>query len=128
MAPIFGSLKLYGETDIQTVREKSLNLTAYLMYLIDEKLTKYGFSVGNPRDDAKRGGHVGAGARRCHPHQRGHQAQRHRARLPLPQRHPPAPIAFYTSYEDIYEMVERIIRIMETREYEKYENKIGSIA
>ena len=39
-----------------------------------------------------------------------------------------APIAFYTSYEDIYEMVERIIRIMETREYEKYENKIGSIA
>ena len=29
-----------------------------MMYLIDEKLTKYGFGVGNPREDAVRGGHV----------------------------------------------------------------------
>ena len=128
MAPIFGSLKLYGETDIQTVREKSLNLTAYLMYLIDEKLTRYGFSVGNPRDDAKRGGHV---ALEHDDAIRINEAIKHNGIVPdfrFPNVIRLAPIAFYTSYEDIYEMVERIIRIMETREYEKYENKIGSIA
>ena len=128
MAPIFGSLKLYGETDIQTVREKSLNLTAYLMYLIDEKLTKYGFSVGNPRDDAKRGGHV---ALEHDDAIRINEAIKHNGIVPdfrFPNVIRLAPIAFYTSYEDIYEMVERIIRIMETREYEQYENKIGSIA
>jgi kynureninase len=34
-----------------------------------------------------------------------------------------APTPLYNSYEDVYEMVERIIKIMENKEYEKYENQ-----
>ena len=128
MAPLFGSLDLYEEAGVQAVREKSLNLTAYLMYLIDEKLTKYGFSVGNPREDAVRGGHV---ALEHDDAIRINEAIKQNGIVPdfrFPNVIRLAPIAFYTSYEDIYEMVERIIHIMETKEYEKFDNKIGSIA
>lgn len=37
-------------------------------------------------------------------------------------------IAFYTSFEDVYKTVERIIKIMENKEYEKYENNRGIVA
>ena len=39
-----------------------------------------------------------------------------------------APIALYTSYKDIYDMVERIIDIMENKKYENFENKTGTVA
>ena len=128
MAPLNGALKIYGETSMATVREKSLNLTAYMMYLIDEKLTKYGFSVGNPRDDAVRGGHV---ALEHEDAIRINEAIKAAGIVPdfrFPNVIRLAPIAFYTSYEDVYEMIERIVKIMEDKEYEKYENKIGTVA
>ena len=53
-----GALDVYSGVDMAAVREKSLDLTAYLMYLIDTELTGYGFTIGNPREDAVRGGHV----------------------------------------------------------------------
>lgn len=128
MAPLEGTLRIYKEAGMERVREKSLNITAYLMYLIDEKLAKYGFSAGNPREDAKRGGHVAL---------RHEDAIRINAAMKaaniIPDfRYPDvirlAPVALYVSYEDVYEMVERIINIMETKEYEKYENKRGTVA
>ena len=39
-----------------------------------------------------------------------------------------APIALYISYEDVYEMVERIIKIMKNKEYEKFDSKRGVVA
>ncbi len=38
MAPLEGTLKLFNEIGMPEIRKKSLNITAYLMYLIDEKL------------------------------------------------------------------------------------------
>ena len=52
------TLRMYNEAGIKKIREKSLKLTAFLMYLIDVKLSKYGFSYINPTEDTKRGGHV----------------------------------------------------------------------
>lgn len=39
-----------------------------------------------------------------------------------------APIAFYTSYEDVYEFTERMIKIMDNKEYENYDGKVGTVA
>jgi kynureninase len=123
MAPIEGSLKLTNEAGIENIREKSLNITAYMMYLIEEKLLKYGFGIGNPREDAVRGGHVALiheDALRIN--------EAFKANGIIPDfRYPNvirlAPAPLYVSYEDVYEMVERIIKIMENKEYEQFENK-----
>ena len=129
MAPIEGSLKMFAEAGIDNIREKSLSQTAYLMYLIEEKLAKYGFRIGNPAaDNMMRGGHVAL---------EHDDAIRINAALKaegvIPDfRYPDvirlAPIALYTSYKDIYDMVERIIDIMENKKYENVENKTGTVA
>jgi kynureninase len=95
------------------------------MYLIDEKLTKYGFGIGNPREDDLRGGHVALihdDALRIN--------EAFKANNIIPDfRYPNvirlAPAPLYVSYEDVYEMVERIIKIMENKEYENLINDEG---
>jgi kynureninase len=128
MAPIEGSLRMFEEAGIERIREKSLNLTAYLMYLIDTKLAKYGFSYDNPTEDTKRGGHVALSHLDAI---RITKAMKDNNIIPdfrFPNIIRLAPIALYNSYEDVYEMVERIIKIMENKEYENYEDSRGIVA
>lgn len=129
MAPIEGSLRMFEEAGIENLREKSLRLTAYMMYLIDEKLTKYGFTIGNPRADTlMRGGHV---ALEHDDAIRINAALKNNGVVPdfrYPNVIRLAPVPLYISYSDVYEMIERIIKIMETKEYEKYSKKTGPVA
>lgn len=128
MAPLEGSLKMYAEAGVDRLRAKSLDLTGYLMELIDERLSQYGFSIGNPREDEKRTGHVAL----VH-----EDAIRINAAMKacgiLPDfRYPDvirlAPVPLYISYTEVYDMVEKTVRIMEEKLYEKYENKRGTVA
>lgn len=128
MAPLEGSLKMFTEAGIENLRKKSLTLTAYLMHLIDDKLVKYGFSIVNPRDDKRRGGHVAL------EHE---DAIRINAALKtagvIPDfRYPNiirlAPAPLYLRFEDVYEVVERLIDIMENRRFEEYGNSPGMVA
>ena len=116
------------EAGIENIREKSLDLTGYLMYLIDERLTKYGFSVGNAREDEKRTGHVAL----VHEDAiRINEAIKARGVVPdfrFPDVIRLAPVALYTSYTEVYDMVMIIEDIMESKEYEKFDNKRGAIA
>ena len=43
---------------LERIREKSLKLTEFLMSLIDDLGISYGFTIGNPREAERRGGHV----------------------------------------------------------------------
>lgn len=128
MAPLEGSLRIYNEAGIKNIREKSLKITAYLMYLIDTKLSKYGFTIGNPREDAIRGGHVAL----VHQDAIRINGAMKAANIVPDFRFPNvirlAPQPLYISYEDVYELVERTIEIMETKAYEKFENKRGTVA
>lgn len=127
MAPLEGSLKLINEIGIDQIRTKSLKITAYLMYLIDEKLAVYGCKVGNPREDAKRGGHV------CLEHPNGYQISLAlKARHVIPDFREPdvirlAPIALYTSYQEVYQMVEILEDILKNKTYEQYSEKRGLV-
>lgn len=128
MAPLEGSLKMFAEAGINNIRRKSLGLTAYMRFLIGIKLEKYGFSIGTPHDDSMRGGHISLEHDEA---LRINEALKDSGvvpdfRYPNVIRLAPAPL--YVGYEDIYELIERIIPIMENRTYEGYENRVDTIA
>lgn len=123
LAPIEGALNIFNEAGIENIREKSLDITAYLMYLIDEKLAKYGYYVGTPREDSRRGGHVAL------EHEEAYRiCQALKDNNITPDFREPnvirlAPVALYVSYEDVYRVVEILEKIVLDKEYEKYSNK-----
>ncbi|MFC9596524.1 kynureninase [Peribacillus butanolivorans] len=128
MAPLLGSLEMFAEVGIEQVRSKSLRLTKYLMDLIDLELTDYGFNIGSPRDESKRGGHIilehKEAARIC-------RALKKEAIIPdyrEPNMIRLAPVALYTSFQEVFETVQVLKKIMDGRLYENYENKRGIIA
>ena len=128
MAPIEGSLNIFKEAGIENIREKSLKLTAYLMYLIDKKLVSYGFSYANPTEDSKRGGHVALVHEEAIRINKAMKANDIIPDFRFPNVIRLAPVALYISYQDVYEMVERIIKIMKNKEYEKYDGERGVVA
>ena len=128
MAAIDGALEVYRDLDMADVREKSLDLTAYLMYLIETELAGYGFTIGNPREDAVRGGHVALE----HPEAARINEALKAANVVPDFRYPNvirlAPVPLYVRYQDVYDLVQRLKTIMDTKAYEKYENKAGTVA
>jgi kynureninase len=128
MAPLEGSLKMYNEAGIDNLREKSLMITDYMMYLIDNKLSQYGFIIGNPREGHRRGGHV---ALEHEDAVRINEALKDMGVIPdfrQPNVIRLAPVPLYISYHDVWVVVEKIKEIMDKKIYEKYENKRGIIA
>ncbi|NPD88876.1 MAG: kynureninase [Asgard group archaeon] len=59
-AALEGALDLILEAGIDEIREKSLKMTSYMIFLVDELLSgePYNFSIGTPREKERRGGHV----------------------------------------------------------------------
>ncbi|MDN4072397.1 kynureninase [Fictibacillus terranigra] len=122
MAPLIGSLEIFAEAGMDRLREKSLKLTNYMMELIETELSGFGFSIGNPKDDDRRGGHV------CLEHE---EAARICKSLKengiVPDFRAPnvirlAPVALYTSFEDVHSAVHRLKKIMKEKQYEKFSN------
>lgn len=128
MAAIDGALDIYNGIDMADVRAKSLDLTAYLMYLIEKDLAPYGFTIGNPRDDAHRGGHVALE----HPDAvRINEALKNAGVVPdfrYPNVIRLAPVPLYVRYTDVYDLVAILKDIMDTKAYTAYSNKTGTVA
>ena len=128
LAAVDGALDIYEGVDMAAVRAKSLDLTAYLMYLIDTELTPYGFTVGNPREDAVRGGHVALE----HPEAARINEALKAAGVVPDFRYPNvirlAPQPLYIRYTDVYDLVQILKTIMDTGAHLKYENKAGTVA
>lgn len=122
-APLEGCLKLFVEAGMQNIRKKSLHITAYLMYLVDEKLALYGFTIGNSRDDTNRGGHV------CLEHDEGYRISMALTVRGVIQdfRDPNVirltPTALYTNYFEVYQMVEILEDIMKGAVYKEFSAK-----
>ncbi len=128
LAPLLGSLEMFSEAGIERIRRKSLRLTRYLIDLIEHQLAGTGFSVITPRANRRRGGHVALeheeAARIC-------EALKDNGVVPDfrdPNIIRLAPVALYTSYADVHEMVRILARIMAERQYAKYENRRGVVA
>ncbi|XP_063539853.1 kynureninase-like [Cydia strobilella] len=123
MAPIEGALKMFHEAGMSNIRMKSLCLTSYLMFLIERKLSSFGFSIGNLREDSRRGGHV------CLEHEEAYRiSMALKSQGVVPDFREPnvirlAPIAFYTSYVEVYDMVAILIDIMEREAHKEFSAK-----
>ncbi len=121
-APIEGSLKITFQAGMERIREKSLKMTSYLIHMVDEILSKepYSFSVGTPREDERRGGHVAI------EHEEALRISKAlRKRGVVPDFRPPnvvriAPIPLYNTYHEVWKVVQNLKEIVETREYERF--------
>ncbi|WP_144511653.1 kynureninase [Bacillus sp. FJAT-22090] len=127
-APLHGSLEMFAEAGIATVREKSLKLTDYMMFLIEEELEDYKFTIANPKEQNRRGGHVflvhEEAARIC-------KALKEEGVIPdfrSPNGIRLAPVALYNSFEDVWQTVQILKKIMKEELYNKYENKRDVVA
>ncbi|MFD1426320.1 kynureninase [Kroppenstedtia sanguinis] len=128
LAPLIGSLEIFTEAGIGPIREKSLRQTHYLMQLVEEELVGMGFTIGNPREDHRRGGHV------CLVHPEAVRICKSlKEKGVIPDFRAPdvirlAPVALYTAYTEVWEAVQVLKWIMEEKDYERHEKKRGVVA
>jgi kynureninase len=115
------SLDLLLDVGIAPIRQKSIALGEYLIALFDAVLAPLGFSLGSPRDSARRGSHVSIR------HPQGYQVNR--ALIDelgvLPDFREPDNIRLglaplYTSFTDVWEAVDRIRRAVIEGHYQRY--------
>ncbi|UVI31667.1 kynureninase [Paenibacillus spongiae] len=128
VAPLIGSLEIFEEAGIENIRLKSLKINQYLMDLIDSELAGMGFIIGTPREDARRGGHVSLehveAARIC-------KSLKDNGIIPdfrAPNIIRLAPVALYSSYQDVWETVRILKKIMTDKQYEKFINEREVVA
>jgi len=113
-AALYGSLRVIGEAGLEALRQKSLDLTGYLMFLADDLLAPLDFAVGTPREPARRGGHVAL------EHAEAIRISRAlRALGVVPDFRPPnvirlAPVALYTTYAEVWQTVVALREIVAT--------------
>ncbi|MGA2239315.1 MAG: kynureninase [Candidatus Bathyarchaeia archaeon] len=129
-APLEASLQVTLEAGIEAIREKSLRMTSYLMHLVDEQLSQgpYSFSIGTPKEDERRGGHVAI------EHEEGLRVgEALRSRGVIPDFRPPnilriAPIPLYNTYHEIWQVVRHLKDIIDKREYERFSKERQAIS
>jgi len=123
MAPLLGALSLIEEAGLERLRRKSQNLTAYLMALVDAELAEYGVTIGTPREETRRGGHIAL----VHPEAL-HLCKALIQAGVIPDYRPPnlirlAPVALYNTYSDCFEAIQRLKTILEKRNPNEGENE-----
>lgn len=127
-APLLGSLELFEEAGIENLRRKSLSLTRFMMDLFQEELSQYGFTICNPLEDDQRGGHISLkheeAARICKALKVNNVTPDFRS----PNVIRLAPVALYSSYEDVWETIQILKTIMDKEEYKKFENTRNVVA
>ena len=115
------SLELTLAAGMERIRDKSVHLTEYLIHLYDSLLAPLGFDLGSPRDPDLRGSHVSIR------HPEGYRINRaliEEMNL-IPDFRDPDNIRLglaplYTSFQEVWEGVDRICHVVDERRFEKY--------
>jgi kynureninase len=120
-AAVEGALQITLEAGIERIREKSLHMTSYLIFLVDELLSAepYLFRVATPREARRRGGHVAVTR----------AVESMRIKEALGKRgvtadfRPPdiiriAPVALYNTFHEIWTVARHLREIVDGKEYE----------
>lgn len=119
-APLLGSLKIFREAGMDRIRKKSLAQTGYLMNLLEASgllNPSYGYAIGTPSEPQQRGGHVAVEHKDA---ARIAKALKNRGIVPdfrEPNVVRLAPIALYTRYVDVWDVVQALKGIIDTGEY-----------
>ena len=109
------------DAGMDALRAKSILMTDYASFLTDHLLAPLGFSLGSPRDSAKRGSHISIR------HSEGYRINRAMIEEMnvIPDFREPDNIRLgfaplYISFADIWEGFDRIRKVVEEKRYEKY--------
>ena len=115
------ALEPFLQTDMGSIRAKSILLTDYASFLTENLLAPFGFSLGSPLDSAQRGSHISIR------HPEGYRINRAliEEMNVIPDFREPDNIRLgfaplYTSFAEVWEGFDRIKRVMEEKRYEKY--------
>ncbi|PKH08859.1 kynureninase [Planomicrobium sp. MB-3u-38] len=126
MAPLLGSIEIFEEADIARVRDKSLQLTSLLRDRLAVNVPE--LDDVTPRPDDERGGHIALShpeaARIC-------KALKDEGVVPdfrAPNIIRLAPVALYTSFEDVERTVMILKKIMVEELYKNYSNERNVVA
>ncbi|WP_096187823.1 kynureninase [Evansella halocellulosilytica] len=127
-APLIGSLEMFHEAGIENIREKSLKLTNFLLECLSKEDLTSTFEIITPLEENSRGGHIAVAhkeaARIC-------KALKRKGIIPdfrSPNVIRFAPIALYTSFEDVWTTVQSLKEIMNQQEYKDFSNDRNVIA
>jgi kynureninase len=128
LAPLLGSLDLFKEAGIKSLYEKSIMLTDYFLSLIDKELSPFSFTIINPREQSRRGGHI------CLQHiEAASVCKALKSYNVIPDYREPnlirlAPMAFYSSFEEVWRTVQILKEIMMKEVYKQFKNERDVIA
>ncbi len=130
-AALEGSLDISCEAGIEKIREKSLELTSYLIFLVENTLSDapYNYTTGTPLDTDRRGGHVAV----IHPQEAWRICCALKDRNIIPDFRPDsvirlAPCALYNTFTDVWNVAEALREILDHKEYEKFSVKRDAVS
>ena len=109
------------EAGIVRIRQKSVALSQYAIELSERRLASLGFSLGSPRDPEQRGSHISLRHRDGYRINRALIEEMHVIpdfREPDNLRLGLAPL--YVSFQDVWDAIERLGRVVAERRFEKY--------
>jgi len=122
-AAVHGALKILLEAGSERIREKSIRLTEYFIFLVDHLLPpgEYNITIATPRNPERRSGHVAVQGN-------GNMWRIHQALKAggiVPDFRPPniirfAPIALYNTFHEVWQTVNRLKEIIDRKEYESF--------
>jgi kynureninase len=124
MLTMEAALEPLFQAGMDALRAKSILMTDYASFLTDELLAPLGFSLGSPRDSARRGSHISIRHKEGY---RINQALIEEMNVIPDYREPDnirlglAPL--YISFSDIWEGFDRIRSVVEGKRYEKFPNQ-----
>jgi len=132
MAAMEPGIAIVLEAGIENLRPKSLKQSNFLLRIIKSELIHYGFVLASPENADERGSHISI------QHEKGYQIcqaliePKNGSKVIIPDFRPPNNIRLgitplYTSFQELYETVVRIKEIMDTKEFEHFENKIKNV-
>lgn len=119
-ASMLGSLSVFDEAGIEPIRTKSLQMTNYLIDLIEGSgLTgpAYGYAIGSPRQDHRRGGHVAVEHASAAAIARALKQHGVVPDFRAPNVIRIAPIALYSTFEECWQTVQALREIIDSGEH-----------
>ncbi|MBS3807813.1 MAG: kynureninase [Bacteroidales bacterium] len=130
-SPVEGSLQLINEAGIEAIRSKSMTLTDYLVYLLEEQLSgkPYSFKVVSPAEASRRSGHIAI--------TREKDAFKINEALKskgvVPDFRPPAliriaPSPLYNTYQEVWQVAQYLKEIIDDREFEKFSDERDAVS
>lgn len=133
IAPIEIGVDVFLEAGMTNIRAKSVQQSQFLLAMIQDLLVPKGFHIASPLDVAQRGSHISI------QHPEGYRINKalitpSDGSTPIiPDFRPPQNIRLgiaplYNSYMDLYQCVLRILKIMETKEYETHSKELVGVS